>query len=165
MSEIVKQTEGSIQLAIYCYRASISVAPIILPNVFHFSWESDLLYVTDALYLHEFEVKLSRSDYYADKKKLYRHHSLKYQENCPKHFWYVCPDGIILPDSLPEYAGLMYVSDAGFIKIIKEAPRLRSKKINQKQMMFLLRKGVYRYWGYQRRDILHQRQREDGNNE
>lgn len=56
------------------------------------------------------EVKASRSDFLADKKKAFR--------KCPeqgmgRYRFYMCPDGLIKPQELPERWGLIYVSSKG----------------------------------------------------
>mgnify|MGYP001800937776 CR=1 FL=1 len=39
-------------------------------------WEADLLSLTRANLLHEFEVKVSRADFLADKKKVWKHQQI-----------------------------------------------------------------------------------------
>ena len=47
------------------------------PNVYLFDWEADLLSLTKAGYIHEYEIKISRSDFMADSKKVDKHQALK----------------------------------------------------------------------------------------
>ena len=42
--------------------------------------------------------------------------------NVPNKFWYICPDGVIPIEEVPEYAGLYYISNRGRITIQKRAP-------------------------------------------
>lgn len=112
-----------------------------MPNVYVFANESDLLTVTKAGYTDEYEIKLSRSDFMADKRKhryeSYHHvspwHGLQYsrrqddgtqlhwtgirprkiENNFPNRFWYVVPEGLVTADEVPAYAGLMYITQAG----------------------------------------------------
>ena len=45
----------------------------ISPNVYLYEWESDMVSLTKAGYLNEYEIKISRSDFLADKKKVDKH--------------------------------------------------------------------------------------------
>lgn len=111
-----------------------------LANVFVFKrdWESDFFVQKDNGYSYEFEVKISRSDFLSDKKKVEKHLILengRYQKKAtestynyqtrmwdnqeiitdeehtfrPNKFFYVVPEGMIKADEVPAYAGLMYV--------------------------------------------------------
>lgn len=59
------------------------------------------------------EVKTSRSDFLADKKKPHRQ-----QEHLGMgtYRYFMCPDGLISPEELPEKWGLLYVNNRGHIK-------------------------------------------------
>ena len=121
-------------------------------------WESDLLYITNSDYAHEYEIKLTHSDFRADSNKVDKHERFKQDSpNKPKHFWYVCPEGVIPLEEVPSYAGLIYITDFNFssyryfdivqaVKIIKKSPILKSDKISQGRMLLLLKKGLSRYW-------------------
>ena len=119
-------------------------------NLYFFNWESDWLSFLDSGYCWEIEIKVSRSDFLADfKKEKYRRFEncrankllatkkivggklvshLKYvhSDNCPNKFWYAVPKGLISVDEIPEYAGLIYISDE--IEIVKSAKFLHKKK-------------------------------------
>ena len=76
--------------------------------------ESDVIAVSSSDVVKEFEIKISRSDFKADFKKKRKHDQLenpaKYRRECiPNKFYYVCPEGLIKPEEVPEYAGLIYV--------------------------------------------------------
>ena len=47
------------------------------PNVFVYEWESDFVSVTRAGIIHEYEVKISHSDFMLDAKKYRKHDILK----------------------------------------------------------------------------------------
>ena len=122
-------TETEMQNKIYCrfFRGNKLIAMACSTLL---SWESDLLIVTRALYLHEFEIKLTRSDFLADKKKEKHTHIQEYLKGekvydkkygCSmyqcrvqrpaSYFWYVCMNGLIKPEEVPEYAGLIDFKD------------------------------------------------------
>lgn len=52
------------------------------------------------------EVKVSRSDFLCDKKKSFRKNP---NEGMGKYRFYMCPDGLIKPDDLPDGWGLIWV--------------------------------------------------------
>src|SRR5271157_2571610 len=68
-------TEADIQdrLYWYCYKKNHDN---IAPNVYLYEWESDLFSVTKAGYAHEFEIKISLSDFRAHADKTLRHQVL-----------------------------------------------------------------------------------------
>jgi len=107
---------------------------LVVPNVVVDLWaECDLLTITKALYPVEYEVKLSRSDFFADRKKTVywrkrrsperehwpenlehlkwerieeNKHQLLAERDCfPSRFFFVTPQGLVKPDEIPEWAG------------------------------------------------------------
>ena len=112
---------------------------LMLPNVFiqHDS-EADLFCVRKSGLCDEFEVKTSRSDFLADKKKFVNYREATHQEcidhqhikwadrnqqpwyklkydalasgdMCVNYFWYAVPDGLVSVDEIPDFAGLIYI--------------------------------------------------------
>ena len=95
--------------------------------------ETDLLLVQNNRYCIDIEVKTSRSDFLADKKKIHKHSILKngyftvdyryggkyevnepiYTNNRPNKFFYCCPENLIKISEIPNYAGLIYVLESG----------------------------------------------------
>lgn len=59
------------------------------------------------------EVKMSRSDFLADKRKPHRNGDVK---GIGKWRYYLCPEGLIQPEDLPEKWGLLYINKRGAIK-------------------------------------------------
>jgi len=128
-------TERQIQRALYWMcRDSCSV---IMPNFTPYSWwECDIFAVTHARYFREYEIKLSVSDFKADRNKKrgrcirkenpdqdawdrYRYESVwerKHQMledrniNGPVEFSFVVPDGLVKPEDVPPWAGLYYAT-------------------------------------------------------
>ncbi|MDH2636824.1 adenylosuccinate synthase [Acinetobacter nosocomialis] len=64
------------------------------------------------------EAKVSRSDFLADRKKPHR---AKPETGVGKWRYYICPQGLIKADELPEKWGLIYVSPAGRCKVVAGA--------------------------------------------
>jgi len=116
-------------------------------------WECDLISVTPAGFINEFEIKLSKYDYKADFKKRIKHEALSEALKNPTslwvrptYFWYVIFGFQV---DVPDYAGLM-IADDGHYRIrfeeIKRAPRLSKRLINNKQKETLYRGVYWRFW-------------------
>jgi hypothetical protein len=83
-----------------------------IPDVIGFdSWQSIMI-----------EVKVSRSDFLADKKKAHR------AKGMGNWRFYCCPQGLIKVDELPEKWGLIYVNEKGKVRIEYDC---RKKKIKE----------------------------------
>ncbi len=54
--------------------------------------------------------------------------SLPERRRIPNYFFYAVPDGMLQPDEIPPYAGLVYVSEEGRIMKTIHGPRLHNKK-------------------------------------
>ena len=128
----------------------------VVPNATNvFWWECDILSMTYAHLLHEFEIKLSKADYKKDFQK-YKHSvfgdksqwadEIGYARS-PSYFWFVTYGVRIDP---PEYAGWIgLLGDPEKpttlrIDVRKEAPRLHKQKPTQKQMLSMGRSLAFR---------------------
>lgn len=112
--------------------------------VFSHTWESDFLALTKSGYLYEGEVKISKSDFKADFKKKDKHTLL--QESYeklegvegklrPHYFFYAVPEGLITEDEIPEYAGLVYMTEHfPYWKWVKQAPLLHKEKFTDEEL-------------------------------
>lgn len=100
-------------------------------------WEYDVLSVSLSGMVHEFEVKISRSDFKADfkKNKLQLYSSFGINTTViPNYFSYVCPEGLIKVEEIPIYSGLYYAKD-GEIICIKEPKRLHKIKHDRSRIV------------------------------
>ncbi len=133
-------SEGTICKALNSYFAGNCRYKLANAFVFKGDWESDFFVQKQNGYSYEFEVKISRSDFFADKKKVSKHLILSsgkfieqkrlWNNNSTSHddkwtieeterehsfrpnkFFYVVPAGIITVDELPSYAGLFYYGE------------------------------------------------------
>jgi hypothetical protein len=104
----------------------------VCENYGHTLFEMDIAVLSKSAMLYEFEVKVSRSDFLADKNKGSKNGRLKFTRyedakrndfGVPNYFYYVCPEDLIKENEIPIYAGLYYYSD-GKIRIIKKAKRI-----------------------------------------
>ncbi len=105
--------------------------------------EADVISITKAGFINEFEIKRSHSDYLADfRNKDYKHKAMLERTGVKVYpsgniwyrsankFWFVVPEDLITLDEIPEYAGLIYVNE-NYLSIIKEAPRLHKYKATE----------------------------------
>lgn len=94
------------------------------------SFESDVLAFNKSQYITEFEVKVTRGDFLADKKKRRQKYFLQrvktHVRYLPNYYYYASPPGLIKIEELPEHAGLVWVSESG-IEVIKKAPILHKR--------------------------------------
>ena len=136
----------------------------IMNNLYVYGWESDYLAITKSMYAYEVEVKISRADYSNDFRKEDKHRILqgqfedKRRESVdtgdmarygrPNYFYYCVPDGLILPDDVPPYAGLVYVCGRD-IRKVKEAPILHREKFDPEP--YKMTDKFYFNWWHERR--------------
>jgi hypothetical protein len=148
--------------------------------LFRHNWETDFLVVQKNGYCYEIEIKTSRSDFFNDFKKVDKHSILKegtymskkyrYKvdestgKRVPDHyyspvewkfrpnkFYYCVPEGLIKPEEVPPYAGLMYVSTDGIVSTVKEAKFMHKEKL---ELTKKLCDKFYYYWKNTRRDLI-----------
>ena len=125
--------------------------------------ETDYLIVQNNRYCIDIEIKVSRSDFLADKKKTHKHNIIKngyfqvpykysgkyeinepiYTNNRPNKFYYACPEGLIKETDLEPHQGLIYILKSGEIKKIKEAKFLHKEIVDIEPV--LCRKFYYSY--------------------
>lgn len=122
---------------------------IIMPNIKYFGWESDLLAVTKVMYLHEVEIKRSRSDFRHESKKDLKFKKINYGLG-PNKFYYMVPDGLIDLNEIDERFGLIYIMKYGKIFVLREATFLHKIKLNNEQYLRILEKSYYQMWKYKK---------------
>ncbi len=148
-------TESKMQVILNTYLYKDLQHKFITPNIHIANWESDLISVTHSQYIREYEIKLSKSDYIKDFKKVKKHTNLNAHTSCISMFYYVIYGFKLEIEDLPEYAGLMIVKKKKYcsdynIKIIKPAPKISNKKITDRQKIFLYESMYARYWNLSR---------------
>lgn len=104
-------------------------------NYGHIVYEFDVALLSKSNMLSEYEVKISRSDFMADKNKgkFYGIRKFELYDNpknnerkCPNYFYYVCPKDLIKHNEIPIYAGLIYYSTEDGIELIKSPKRIHN---------------------------------------
>jgi len=142
-------------------RRCMPIAPsIVLPH----GWEADVAALTKTGFCHEFEIKVSRSDFLADfakggyhGDKRNKHERMKariHEKGCwiPNYFWFCSPIGVLKETDIPDYAGWFeiefietdwhyYKSSLMVARERKRALRLHKNKTDSQflQTAFLMR--------------------------
>ena len=134
-------------------------------------WECDVFEVTASGYFVEYEVKVSRSDFFADfgKEMIARRFRWTPPEGVlmekkhdrllgdtspttPRRFWWVVPSGLIAPKEIPAGTGLIYVSPrakgyerfGGVEEVIVPAPDRHRHKMDPETVKHALGVCYYR---------------------
>jgi len=127
---------------------------LITPNVHLYGRrESDILTVSDAGFVTEYEIKISRADFLADfRRKARKHSNLRgasaFKSKTPNYFYFAIPS-TLTPDitgDIPAYAGLAVVDECGRATIAARAPRLHNLKASDRDIEYLSRGLMLRYW-------------------
>lgn len=135
----IQWTEELIVEKLSQHLLSSSATRYLMNNLYVFSnsWESDYLSLTNSGYFYEGEVKISKSDFKADFKKEQKHLILEnafksestISKLCPHYFFYAVPEGLIDVSEVPEYAGLIYMTECyPYYEWVKKAPLLHKVK-------------------------------------
>jgi len=124
--------------------------PIYLKSFFGVGFsEADIFGISKSGFMYEYEIKCSKSDFKADFKKHHKHYRLENNDViniysiwekgyitdktethivAPNRFYYACKDGLILPEEIPDYAGLVYISE--LLTEIKPAKLIHHNKVD-----------------------------------
>ena len=138
----------------------------VIQNSTHFfgRCECDIVYMTEAGLLTEVEVKRTTSDAVADaRKKRWRFMEsvvvggevdfssrLLNISRVPNRFYMAAPAGVIRPQDLHPWAGLIHINTygKGGISVVKSAPLLHRQKADfAKTMKYLCRRQMRREFG------------------
>lgn len=92
---------------------------VIIPNYFFGWYEMDLFRLTKSGVLYEYEIKISRADFFNDFKKDEgkKHKQIAQKQGKANRFYFVVPENLIKPDECPDYAGLLYYKNGHFSNI------------------------------------------------
>lgn len=137
-------TELSIQAGL---RTLMPSAEFFLCNMYVFMWESDVLILTKSHYWYEVEIKVSRADFKNDlkhKSKKFIRLSDEDDTDKPNYFYYAVPEGLIKPEEVPSYAGLIYMHGSR-PEIVKQAPKLHNCKMSTERTGWILACKFYHH--------------------
>lgn len=147
-------TERDIQNSLY--RFSIRRGDKFFAPNFYLHWEADFISITSDFKVCEYEIKVSRSDFLVDADKKEKHDTYRRGaliDRIPNRFYYVCPNGLIQPNEVPDYAGLLWIDTIrncrGFPsrpKSKKKAATIHHQAASREFLMKLCRSLMYRYW-------------------
>lgn len=122
----------------------------IVENLYVFGWESDMLIKTRSGYWYEVECKISLADFKNDfAHKWQKHELLKNgdeKHRRPNYFYYCVPWYLsekVLP-LLPDYAGLIVLTENGRLNEVKRSPCLHKQKYTNEELK-LCDKFYYAY--------------------
>lgn len=102
---------------------------------YFFGHEMDVCSISKSGLITEFEVKVSKSDFKADaQKNKWRYFEAKVEKQIPNYFYYVCPEGLIKVEEVPQFAGLIYVKDDE-VTIIKPSSRIHRLKHDKDKLL------------------------------
>jgi hypothetical protein len=108
---------------------------VVLPNFYYGNNECDLFRITSSDLVIEYEIKVSRSDYFADFKKEnlegLKHYMLETGKGlyCPNRFFYVTTKDLVSVSEVPRYAGLIYFDGVSHFDLKKNAPLIHKNKV------------------------------------
>jgi hypothetical protein len=127
----------------------------ITPNVRLFGrYESDLISVSRSHFIYEYEIKVSRDDFFAEfRRKELKHARLSkpvnFKKRIPNYFNFVFPADLYAnwdDDPVPEYAGVVVVDGDGRAKQVQAARCLHRVRADQREIDYLGRGLMFRYW-------------------
>jgi hypothetical protein len=143
-------TESDLQSQLYTW-CSNKRHPVTIDNCGACTiGKADLLSVTRARLVHEFEIKCSVADFRREfETKDTKHRRLKRADNrlmsLPNYFWFATPPDLLSEADIPVYAGWMQVHETG-CEVQKDAPRLHGDNLTDKDRRYIERGLTYRYW-------------------
>lgn len=141
---------------------------LVLPRFTPPGWyECDVCEVTDAGYLREYEIKLSRRDFWADSYKgmapgrLSKHEKLRMRADVgPSQFWFIIPVGLVPVDQVPDFAGVYTVQwnstspwKSTFLEK-RPAPRLHSHKVDARMRQRMIGTAYWRFHSQMHRNAM-----------
>lgn len=139
------------------YKRRRSQYKYVFPNVHVGDFESDILAVTKSGYVDELEIKCSKADLLADFKKTSgygktkgktKHDLLLAGELLPNRFWFYLSKELgrdINIELIPPYIGVLTFDDDHAFHIIRSPKRLHDRKIDDKMLLKITSKFVFRY--------------------
>jgi len=129
-----------ITINVYRYLDQGRNGDIILRNFYLGSYEMDVMLLKKSGYITEFEIKISRSDFFNDFKKNRwgenKHECIGKGIGSSNRFMFVVPKGMVSVSEVPKHAGLAYYEpfnnplypNQGHVNIIKPAPMIHKNK-------------------------------------
>ena len=150
-------TEGKLMLAL---AGGEFRSRLLFPQADFAGGRLDLLALSRSGYATEYEFKISRGDWNADREKSkWRHPDRRYIAR----FFYVVPDDLAdrIPEWVPAEHGVIAVSDGWGVvaRVKRDARRLKAERVPDAEVSRLYRNLYYRFWDQQVRLLREARDR------
>jgi len=122
---------------------------LIVPNISWGLWlhECDLLIITKNNYAYEVEIKISKSDLIADKKKTHKHND----DRIKKLYFAIPYDLLKYQQYIPEHAGILAITEDLCCKKVREAKVKSKYKFTDEEKFNVARLGTMRMWNLKRK--------------
>ena len=140
--QFAKLTTRQLEKAMIQYQFHQKIISLRTSQIEH---EIDFLVVTKQNKLIEYELKVSRADFFQDRKKLKHNRMLTGAKGKIYKFYYVVPEGMVDKDEVPDYAGLVYVRENLTCRTIKRAKKLTDHELSQDDQTKIYRSIMYRW--------------------
>jgi hypothetical protein len=142
-------TSKDIQRALFRHYDKLNY-PYMSANTKALWHEADFVAVSKSNFITECEIKISRSDFFADFKKSEKHTMLNARKledwHCPNYFYFVVPSGLVGAEEVPHYAGLLWICTRGKVHVMKRASIIHKDKATDATVIKLLRSIMYKYF-------------------
>ncbi len=122
---------------------------VAIPRSYVTGNETDVLSITKAGYIHEYELKISRSDFKADAKKS-KFRRYIHQVASVNYFYYVYPTGLLKEEEIPNFAGIIEVHATEtkiYFKEVRKPVRIGKQKCSFRLMRSITRCLAFRVAG------------------
>lgn len=123
------------------FMSSPHFAKAALENTYFENYERDVLIIDHHNRLIELECKISKSDFVADAKKVEKHYQTEQGKGVSQFYYLLDTSSIRYSEAmrmlgdLPEWSGMLILTEQGFIKEIKKAPIIHNYPITFVQLM------------------------------
>lgn len=130
----------------------------VIPNFFVGGYEMDLFVLKKSGILVEYEIKITRSDFFNDFKKGTKHQRMIEKTCSANNFYFVVPEGLVSETEVPSYAGLIYFK-SGRLWYVKGAERIHKNKYPGRELLHKLTfrcnnlTGKLRWQKYREQDL------------
>ena len=119
--------------------------------------EADFLSVTRSGFAHEVEMKISKTDFKADFRKVsggVLKHKLIQDGKLANYFWFCTPLNLLDITDIPDYCGLIefFVDGKKNVQLLvkRNAPKIHANKVKDDVRLAMFRSMYYRAWATQR---------------
>lgn len=110
---------------------------VVLPNFYFGRYECDVFRITQSDFVFEYEIKISRSDFFADFKKSKgdKHGDMANGTCKPNRFFFVVPENLVKVEEIPIYAGLIFYKGNRHFEQIRSGKLIHKAKFENYRMI------------------------------